>query len=212
MQTRRVVAAVFASVVLAGGCTDAGLIDDSPAAAAPADAVDATNVGGPTAPIAPAAPSSPVRSTLPTPPPLPTLDEALVEEQFVPLADALERSGLGELIDGLDDFVLLAPTGTAFAAAGADVGIEYGALINTPQLLEAVIRYHIVADPSENESWRTLNGALLDVDGSDAATIDRVDGVDVIERIAVRNGVILVVPRLLLPGSQPVDAPPQRDD
>lgn len=36
----------------------------------------------------------------------------------------LERSGLDNVIDGLDDFVLLAPTGAAFASSGADIGIE----------------------------------------------------------------------------------------
>ena len=59
------------------------------------------------------------------------------------------------------------------------------------------MRYHIVADPSTNQSWRTLNGSELDVDES--RRHDRtVDGVEVLDRIPVRNGTVLVIPRLLL--------------
>jgi hypothetical protein len=99
---------------------------------------------------------------------LPTLHELLAQDRFVPLAVALERGGLDIVIDGLDDFVLLAPNGAAFASSGADIGVEYSTLMNDPRLLEAIMRYHIVADPSTNQSWRTLNGSALDVDGSDA--------------------------------------------
>ena len=64
-------------------------------------------------------------STVPTAPPsLPTLHELLAQDRFLPLGVTLERSGLDNVIDGLDDFVLLAPTGAAFASSGADIGIE----------------------------------------------------------------------------------------
>ena len=135
---------------------------------------------------------------------LPTLHQILGQDRFVPLAVALERSGLDDVIDGLDDFVLIAPTSAAFASSGTDTGIEYPTLMNSPQLLEATMRYHIVADPSTNRSWRTLNGSALEVDGSDADTIERVDGVEVLDRIHVRNGTVLVVPRLLLPTRDPL--------
>jgi uncharacterized surface protein with fasciclin (FAS1) repeats len=154
-------------------------------------------------------PSSSVPSSPSAPSASPTLDELLAEERFVALAVALERSGLDGVIEGLDDFVLLAPTGTAFASAGADVGIDYSTLMNNQRLLEAVIRYHVVADPSVNESWRTLNGAALDVSASDTGTID---GIEVIDRIAVRNGIVLVMPQLLLPESQPVGQQPPSGD
>jgi hypothetical protein len=216
-QTRRAVAAAVTSVCLAAGCSGAGLMDDSSAAAAPAPSVDAAITGGgsiaPVASVAAAqpaiAPPLPVVPSLPTPPPaLPTLQELLAEEQFLPLAFALERSGLDDLIAGLDEFVLIAPTETAFATGGADVGIEYSTLIDKPRLLDAFLRYQIVADPSTNESWRTMNGAPLDVEGTDPATIDRVNGVAVVERIPVRDGTVLVMPRLLLPATEPVGAAP----
>ncbi len=157
-RTRRVVAAVaFAALGMATGCTSAPSIDDgSPVAAAAAGPVDAPLVGGSTAPAtAPATTQS-----------LPTLQELLAEDRFVPFAVALERSGLDTVIDGLDDVVLLAPTGSAFESIATDVGIDYSALMNNPRLLEAVMRYHVVADPSTNQTWRTLNGSALDVDGS----------------------------------------------
>lgn len=207
-QTWRAAAVALVSVCLAAGCTDAGLLDNSSAAAAPSESGEAT-IAGSAVPTAAALPVVPPSSVPPTPSASPTLDELLAEERFVALAVALERSGLDGVIEGLDDFVLLAPTGTAFASAGADVGIDYSTLMNNQRLLEAVIRYHVVADPSVNESWRTLNGAALDVSASDTGTID---GVEVIDRIAVRNGIVLVMPQLLLPESQPVGQQPPSGD
>ena len=124
-----------------------------------------------------------------------------MQDQFVPLGVALQRSGLLNVVDGLADFVLVAPTGEAFASSGADIGIEYSALMNDPRTLEAIMRYHIVADPTTNQSWRTLNGSALDVDETDIESIQRVNGVAVVDRIGVRNGTILVVTRLLIPAS-----------
>lgn len=199
-RTRRLVVTVaFASIGLATGCSSASIDDGSPVAAAG----DALIVGESTVPAtAPA-----------TSPSLPTLQELLAEDRFVALRVALERSGLDTVIDGLDDFVLLAPIGAAFESIGADVGIDYPTLMNNPQLLEAVMRYHIVADPTTNQSWRTLNGSSLDVDGSNAAAIERVDGIEVLDRVPVRNGTVLVMPRLLLPAlRQGITSPSQRED
>jgi uncharacterized surface protein with fasciclin (FAS1) repeats len=197
---RRIATLVFASIGLTSGCSSGSSIDDaSPAAAA--------EIGSGETPSVPA-------STLPAASPaLPTLHELLAQDRFVPLGVALERGGLDTVIDGLDDFVLFAPTGTAFATSGADIGIEYSTLMNDPRLLEAILRYHIVADPSTNQSWRTLNGGALAIDGPDADTIKRVDSVDVLDRIPVRNGTVIVVPRLLLPALDPVVATTeQRND
>lgn len=198
-------------MLLTAGCADARLMNDSSAAAAPTESSDATIVGESPAPVAPTPPALPVVPSLPTPLTLPTLDELLAEERFVPLAIALERSGLDDIIDGLDEFVLFAPIGTAFESAATDVGIDYFTMIDKPQLLESVIRYHIVADPSTNESWRTMNGAALDVMGSDRDRIARVNGVEVLDRILVRNGSVLVMPRILIPTAQPVGSQPHGD-
>ena len=190
---RRAIAAVaLASIGLTAGCSTARSIDDaSPAAAAPAlESGEAPIVTGSTEPIAP--------------PSLPTLQDLLAQDRFVALKVALERSGLDSILDGLDDFILLAPTDAAFASSGADIGIEYPTLMNDPRLLDAILRYHIVADASTNQSWRTLNGAALDVDGSDANTIERVDGIDVLDPIHLSNGTVYVTPRLLLPAPEPL--------
>lgn len=194
-QTRRAAAAVaLASIYLSTGCAATPFIDNnSAAAAAVAGPSDATVVGDSTASTTTTAPAT-----------LPALDELLAQQRFVPMAIALERSGLDDVIAGLDDFVLLAPTGTAFGSTGTDIGIDSSLLMNDPRLLEAVMRYHIVADPSTDRSWRTLNGAELDVRGSDPGTIERVDGVEVLYRVPVRNGWVLVMPRLLVPASPQV--------
>jgi uncharacterized surface protein with fasciclin (FAS1) repeats len=192
---RRAIALVaFASIAVEAGCSSAQSIDDaSPAAAAAADPVGSDETTIVTA------------STEPnSPPSLPTLHVVLAQDRFVALTVALERSGLDEVLDGLDDFVLLAPTNAAFASSGADISIEYSTLMNDPRLLEAILRYHIVADPSTNQSWRTLNGAALDADGADADTVERIDGVDILDRIPVRNGTVFVMPRLVLPAPEPI--------
>lgn len=184
---RAIAVAALGSVGLATGCSSGPSIGGgSPAAAA---------VGSDESVLV-------VASTTPsTPSSLLTLQELLVQDQFVPLGVALQRSGLLNVIDGLADFVLVAPTGEAFASSGVDIGIEYSALMNDPRTLEAIMRYHIVADPSTNQSWRTLNGSALDVDETDIESIQRVNGVAVVDRIGVRNGTILVVTRLLIPAS-----------
>ena len=132
---------------------------------------------------------------------MPTLDEILAQDRFVALAVALERTDLRDAIEHLDGFVLVAPTGEAFATSAADIGIEYSNLMNDAQLLEAIMRYHIVATPLSGRSWRTLNGAWLAVDGSSADNVDRVGGVEVLDTMSVRNGTVLVVPQLLVPTS-----------
>ena len=189
-RARRAIAVVaLGSIGLATGCSSGPSIGGgSPAAAA-------VGSDGSVLVVASATPSAPSS--------LRTLQEVLVEEedQFVPLGVALQRSGLLKVIDGLADFVLVAPTGEALASNGVDIGIEYSALMNDPRTLEAIMRYHIVADPSTNQSWRTLNGSALDVDETDIESIQRVNGVDIVDRIGVRNGTILVVTRLLVPAS-----------
>ena len=184
---RAIAVAALGSIGLATGCSSGPSIGGGSPAAAAVGSDESVRV---------------VASTTPsTPSSLPTLQELLVQDQFVPLGVALQRSGLLNVIDGLADFVLVAPTGEAFASSGVDIGIEYSALMNDPRTLEAIMRYHIVADPSTNQSWRTLNGSALDDDETDIESIQRVNGVDIVDRIGVRNGTILVVTRLLVPAS-----------
>jgi uncharacterized surface protein with fasciclin (FAS1) repeats len=197
---------VFAAIGLAAGCSSSSSIDDaSPAEAASESESDAGPI------ISGTSVTGSIDGT--ATPSLPTVGELLTNDRFVAVRVALERSDLDNVLDDLDDFVLLAPTGAAFSASETDIGIQYSTLMNDPRLLEAIMRYHIVADPSTNESWRTLNGSALDVDGTSADSIERVDGVDVLDSIAVRNGTVLVVPRLLLPtGSLITSTEPPRDE
>jgi len=199
---RRGIATVaFASICLASGCASVRSIDDatSAEAAAAAGSGDARIVAASTVP------------TVPTTPPasLPALSELLAQDRFVALEVALDLSGLLDDIDGLDDFVLFAPINTAFASSGADIGVEYPILMNDTRLLEAVLRYHIVADPSTNQSWRTLNGAPLDVEGPDLDTIEGADGVDVLDRISVQHGTVLVISHLLYPSTESLVSTPE---
>lgn len=148
--------------------------------------------------------SSRAPSTLPA---VVELSEVLEREELLPLGLVLERSGLDDVLAGLDEFVLLAPTHAAFAAGGDEVGVDFFEMVKNPRLLDAVMRYHIVANPAVNVSWRTLNGATLDVSGSDPALVGLVDGVEVVDRIRVRSGTVLVVERVLLPRPSTADAP-----
>ena len=190
-RTRRALATIaFASIGVATGCSSVHPIGEASPAAAVAIAPDETPI---------VAPSTVLTAT----PSLPTLHELLVQDRFVPLQVALERTGLFTVIDGLDDFILFAPIGTAFASSGSDISIEYSTLMSNPRLLEAIMRYHIVADPATNQTWRTMNGFALDVDGSDIDTITNVDGIDILDRIPVQDGIVLVIPRILLPAPEP---------
>ena len=167
--------------------------DASPAAAADDGVIDETR-------------NATASTELPAAPSLPSVHEVLAQDRFVALDVALDLSGLDDVLDGLEDFVLFAPIGEAFASSGADVGIEYSTLMNDHRLLEAIMRYHIVADPSTNQSWRTMNGASLDVNPQGAGTIERVDGVDVLDAFPVLNGTVVVIPRILLPVPEPLVA------
>ena len=190
---RRVVAVVaLASSGLVAGCAYAPPIGDSKAAAAGAVESSGTTIDDET--------SSTTSSTM-TPLSL-TLPDVLAQERFTALSVALERSGLDAVIAELDSFVMFAPTDTAFSSAETDVGIGYFPMLNNAQLLDAVLRYHIVATPDTTGSWRTLNGATIAVQGSDPETIRYVNGVEVLERIQVRGGIVLVMPRVLLPSQQ----------
>jgi uncharacterized surface protein with fasciclin (FAS1) repeats len=200
--------AAFAVACLASGCASTPLSNGGAVAAATVATVvepgDAAIVGAFTNPDATTTPDTTITpdttATSAATDVLPGLDDVLAQDRFVPLAIALERSGLVDVLAGLDDVVLLAPTGTAFGSTATDIGIDSSILMNNPRLLEAVMRYHIVSDSSTNE-WRTLNGASLDVSesGSDPVAITRVDGVEVLYQIPVRNGIVLVMPRLLVP-------------
>ena len=199
-RTRRAIAAVaVVSICLATGCASVRSIDDatSAEAAAAAGSAETPIVAASTLPAAPPAPS------------LPALSELLAQDRFVALGVALELSGLLDVVDGLDDFLLFAPIDAAFASSGPDIGIEYPTLMNDTRLLEAVLRYHIVADPSTNESWRTLNGAALDVAGPDLDTIEGADGVDVLDRISVQHGTVLVISHLLYPATESLVSSPE---
>jgi uncharacterized surface protein with fasciclin (FAS1) repeats len=190
---RPAAAVALVSILLLAGCSSARSFDG----ASPVAAADEVESGEST--IVPL-------STEPTAPPsLPTLHDLLAQDRFVALAVALERSGLDSVLDGLEEFVLFAPTDAAFASSGADIGIEYPTLMNDQRLLEAILRYHVVAGPSTNQSWRTMNGASLAVEGDEDA-VARVDGVEVLDRIPVPNGTVFVIRHLLLPGSN--HAPP----
>jgi uncharacterized surface protein with fasciclin (FAS1) repeats len=200
-RNRRVAALVaLASIGLVTACTSASPIDDGSAVAAAAAESDT--------------PISAESSAPTTSPSLPTVHDLLAQDRFVQLGGALQRSGLDTVIDGLDEFVLFAPTDAAFLSSGTDIGIDYSTLMNDVRMLEAIMRYHIVADPSTNRSWRTLNGLSLDVEGSADDTIERVDGVEILDRVPVRGGTVVVVQRILLPTSETgdVSSVAQRND
>jgi uncharacterized surface protein with fasciclin (FAS1) repeats len=180
----QVVAAAIALTTIAGSaCSDGPSTDRS----APSDA--STSAPGTTLPSTPSGAHAGA----------PDLSEVLTQDRFDALQIALERSGLDATLGSLDNFILFAPVQTAFAASGSDIGVDYMSLLGQPQLLDAVLRYHVVADPPTSASWRTLNGAFIDVDTSQSGAIVDVDGTVPLEQIPVRNGLVVALPRVLLP-------------
>jgi len=180
-----VVAAAIALTTIAGSACSDG---PSTARSAPSD-TSTTSAPGTTLPSTP----SGVHEGAPD------LSEVLTQDRFDALQIALERSGLDAKLGSLDNFILFAPVQTAFAASGSDIGVDYMSLLGQPRLLDAVLRYHVVADPPTSASWRTLNGAFVDVDTSHSGAIVDVDGTVPLEQIPVRNGLVVALPRVLLP-------------
>jgi transforming growth factor-beta-induced protein len=129
------------------------------------------------------------------------------EGRFSTLISAAVAAGLGDALATGGPFTIFAPTNEAFAAALASLGDAGAAVMANPDLLTAVLQYHVVpsrltaATLSFGRSTQAtlLEGASLNISGSrrgvrinDAANVVQAD-------IRASNGLIHAIDAVLVP-------------
>ena len=132
------------------------------------------------------------------------VDVAVAADDFDVLVAAVQEAGLVETLDGNRQLTVFAPTDGAFGeldVTADNVGdVDFEAAVGAS--LTEILTYHVVpgrrkANSIVNaDSVPTLNGAKVDVDGTDLNG-DQADIVDT--DIEASNGVVHVIDGVLLP-------------
>jgi uncharacterized surface protein with fasciclin (FAS1) repeats len=130
---------------------------------------------------------------------------AVAAGQFTTLVSVLTATGLDTVLAGPGPFTVFAPTDAAFAKIPPGV---LSALVSTPQVLPAVLTYHVVAG-RKNLRSDDRQASLVTVQGervfprlscrNGMATLRINNSTVVASPIVVDNGVIYVVDSVLLP-------------
>ena len=158
-----------------------------------------TDTPQPTSTAAPTATPRPVPTN--TPGPKDIVDTALGSSNFKTLAAALKATGLDQVLKGQGPFTLFAPTDDAFAKLPTGA---LDALMNDPQELATILKYHVVqsaekaADMAKIASAKTLEGDSITVavkDGTPTINNAKVTEPDLV----AANGVIHGIDTVLLP-------------
>jgi OOP family OmpA-OmpF porin len=134
------------------------------------------------------------------------LDLIRSDPQFSTFASLIDQSGFDDVISGVGQFTVFAPTDGAFESLPADV---LAAVRRDPEVLEAVLGNHVVAGFAPSTSLtpgalRTVadRQLVISVDGVDV----RIDSANVIDTdVNATNGVIHVVDGVLLPADLALD-------
>lgn len=131
----------------------------------------------------------------PTTTPIPAaLNNTQADYSFNTLLTLLDQANLTQALDSREDFTLFAPTDQAFNRLGSETLDQ---LLAQPQQLEAILRYHVLAEPLTNSQLieagtvTTLNNRQLSITGSTRNL--RVSGARVVDALPADNGVIYVV-------------------
>jgi phosphate transport system substrate-binding protein len=132
------------------------------------------------------------------------VEVAAANGSFTTLLAAVEAAGLTETLSGEGPFTVFAPTDDAFAALPAGA---VDALLANPELLTAVLTYHVLPEAIDGATAMgmmgaadvaTVNGATVNVVGDDSGVT--VDGVTVVmPDVAASNGIIHVIDEVLIP-------------
>ena len=132
------------------------------------------------------------------------VDVAVAADGFDVLVAAVQEAGLVDALNGNRQLTVFAPTDEAFGELGVtadNVGnVDFEAAVGAS--LTEILTYHVVpgrrkANSIVNaDSVPTLNGAKVDVDGTDLNG-DQADIVDT--NIEASNGIIHVIDGVLLP-------------
>jgi uncharacterized surface protein with fasciclin (FAS1) repeats len=140
------------------------------------------------------------------------LDVALDSADFSILAAAVTAAdpSIGEMLAASGDFTVFAPTNAAFDAFLSDMAMTPDDLFADTELLNAVLRYHVVAGRSDAAAISALNGQTLASQQGEpiTVTVNETGGVvlngaaNVVSAdIATSNGVVHVIDAVLVPPS-----------
>jgi len=135
-----------------------------------------------------------------TPAPTNIVDTAARTPQLGTLAKLVADAGLTDTLRGPGPFTLFAPSDEAFKAVPAKTMAELAA---NKDLLRSVLTYHVIAGKVmaaqvPNGKVKTVNGAELNLAKSGSfVTVE--DAVVQTADVAVTNGVVHVIDRVLIP-------------
>ncbi|BBM88074.1 fasciclin domain-containing protein [Candidatus Uabimicrobium amorphum] len=140
------------------------------------------------------------------------VDTAVASGKFNTLVAAVKAAGLVDTLKSDGPFTVFAPTDEAFAKLPKGT-VE--ALLNDPQGLAAILKYHVVAGKVLSNAVVTKNGqGVTTVNGADVVvTVTKndnkagvkIDGANVVVAdIECSNGVIHVIDAVILPPSKDV--------
>ena len=141
-----------------------------------------------------------------TPAPATITDTAARTPQLSTLSKLINDAGLADTLRGAGPFTVFAPTNEAFKAVPAATMAQ---LAQDKQMLLAVLNYHVI--PGKVSSADVKTGNVKTVQGANVAVskagtfVTVEDAVVTTADVAVTNGVVHVIDKVLLP-----PAPPRR--
>ncbi|MEY3251860.1 MAG: hypothetical protein RL227_833 [Pseudomonadota bacterium] len=141
-----------------------------------------------------------------TPAPATITDTAARTPQLSTLSKLINDAGLADTLRGAGPFTVFAPTDEAFKAVPAATMAQ---LAQDKQMLLAVLNYHVI--PGKVSSADVKTGNVKTVQGANVAVskagtfVTVEDAVVTTADVAVTNGVVHVIDKVLLP-----PAPPRR--
>lgn len=129
------------------------------------------------------------------------VDQALANENFSILVQAVVKAGLVDVLNGTGPFTIFAPTNAAFEALFATLGISGIDALTAEQLIP-ILTYHVVSGNVLSTQLsagdvETLNGSIS-VTLSPAAAINGNSNI-IATDVQGSNGVIHVIDNVLLP-------------
>ena len=136
---------------------------------------------------------------------LPTITEiADTTDGFSVLSAALEATGLDEALDGKKQYTVFAPTDDAFKELLKDQGLTPEQLLNQPELVAAVLKFHVTRG-NRYASSVIGAGALKMLDRNITSISVTAEGAMIEDAVIkspdlrARNGVIHIIDKVIIP-------------
>ena len=129
------------------------------------------------------------------------VDQALANDNFTILVQAVVKAGLAEVLSGTGPFTIFAPTNAAFEALFATLGISGIADLTAAQLTP-ILTYHVVS--GNVLSTQLSAGTVQTLNGPISVTLSPAPAINTNSKIVATdvqgsNGVIHVIDKVLLP-------------